>query len=173
MGRMTNSRVGSMQNLDEAPKATSQDAGARAPQAVGGATEGGPSLDDGATATGALQVIVVEDDEHVRSHTTRTVAALGYAVRAAADAAEALRLLSGDLRCDLLLTDVVMPGMSGGQLAEAARLLLPNLPVVFVTGNNADPIVERLRREGSAVVLAKPYRRAALAEALQSAFRCA
>jgi CheY-like chemotaxis protein len=117
-------------------------------------------------------VLVVEDDAPVRELTVRTVQALGYAVRAARGGPEALQMLSADLRCDLLLTDVVMPGMSGGQLARAARMLLPDLPVVFVTGHNADPLVEQLRRDGGAVLLAKPFRRRALAAALaQALFR--
>jgi CheY-like chemotaxis protein len=119
----------------------------------------------------AARVLVVEDDAPVRDHAVRVVRSLGYEVRAAASGAEALRLLAEDLRCDLLLTDVVMPGMSGGQLAQAVRMLLPGLPVVFVTGHNADAAVEQMRRDGGAILLPKPYRRHALASALGAALR--
>lgn len=116
-----------------------------------------------------LRVLVVEDDGPVREHAIRVVRSFGYDVRAASSGPEALRLLAEDIRCDLLLTDVVMPGMSGGQLAQAVRMLIPDLPVVFVTGHNADSAVEQLRRDGGAVLLPKPYRRQALAAALQTA----
>ncbi len=119
--------------------------------------------------SGVLHVLVVEDNQPVRAHALRVVASLGHIVAAASDGREALALLAGDTRCDLLMTDVVMPGMSGGQLAHAARLLRPNLPVLFVTGHTEDPMVEQLRREGLAVVLLKPYRRAALRDAIGKA----
>jgi CheY-like chemotaxis protein len=117
----------------------------------------------------AIRVLVVEDDGPVREHAVRVVRSFGYEVRAASGGAEALRLLAEDMRCDLLLTDVVMPGMSGGQLAQAVRMLIPDIPVVFVTGHNADAAVEQLRRDGGAVLLPKPYRRHALAAALDTA----
>jgi CheY-like chemotaxis protein len=133
----------------------------------------GPALPAAADASGpapalAARILVVEDDAPVRDHAVRVVRSLGYEVRAAASGAEALRLLAEDLRCDLLLTDVVMPGMSGGQLAQAVRMLLPGLPVVFVTGHNADAAVEQMRRDGGAILLPKPYRRHALASALRA-----
>ena len=113
------------------------------------------------------RVLVVEDDAPVRAHAVRLIRQLGYAVRDAGSGAEALRMLAGDPRCDILFSDVVMPGMSGGELAEAARLILPRLAIVFVTGHHADPGVERLRREERVVVLMKPYRREAVAQALR------
>jgi CheY-like chemotaxis protein len=117
----------------------------------------------------SVRVLVVEDDGPVRDHAVRVVRSFGYEVRSAGGGAEALRLLAEDMRCDLLLTDVVMPGMSGGQLAQAVRMLIPDIPVVFVTGHNADAAVEQLRRDGGAILLPKPYRRHALAAAIESA----
>jgi CheY-like chemotaxis protein len=117
----------------------------------------------------AARILVVEDDPPVRAHAERLLRGLGYAVRAAGSGDEALRLLAEEPRCDLLFTDVVMPGMSGGRLAQAARLLVPELPVIFVTGHSADPLVEQLRREGAALLLQKPYRRQHVAQALDRA----
>ena len=130
--------------------------------------EGSPPSEPPSRAA-CLRVLVVEDDGPVREHAARLLRALGHAVRAAEDGPEALRLLAADPRCDILFSDVVMPGMGGGELAEAARRRLPGLGVVFVTGHNEDPVVERMRREGSAVLLTKPYRRQAVAEALRAA----
>ncbi|MBU8537338.1 response regulator [Falsiroseomonas tokyonensis] len=127
---------------------------------------------DGTSASATVRVLVVEDDEPVRSHIVRIVTALGFRVRTAGSGMDALQALSADLRCDLLVTDVVMPRMSGGQLAQAARLLSPGLPVVFVTAHNVDPIVEQLCRDGRAVMLPKPFRRQMLVAALMQALRC-
>ncbi len=126
---------------------------------------------EGSGAAAGIHVLIVEDDDPVRDHAVRVVRSLGYRVREARSGPEALHLLSQDLRCDLLLTDVVMPGMSGGQLAQAVRVLIPSVPVVFVTGHNSDADVEQLRREGGALLLPKPYRRQALADALRAALR--
>ena len=127
----------------------------------------GPSPSEGGWGPEERRVLVVEDDAPVRAHAVRLIRQLGYAVRDAGSGAEALRLLAVDPHCDILFTDVVMPGMSGGELAEAARLLLPRLAIVFVTGHHADPCVERLRREERVIVLMKPYRREAVARALR------
>lgn len=123
-------------------------------------------------AAPGFRVLVVEDDDPVREHALRLVRSLGYQVREASGGEEALRLLARDPLCDILFTDVVMPGMSGGDLARAARLLVPGLAIVFMTGHHADPMVEEMRREGSAVVLTKPYRRHAAAAALREAMDC-
>ena len=92
---------------------------------------------------------------------------MGYSVSVAANGPEAMALLRSGARFDLLFTDVVMPeGMSGYALAEAARLMQPDLRVLFTTGYagemaNAD---HRARN-----VLRKPYRRQELAEFVRAA----
>jgi CheY-like chemotaxis protein len=116
---------------------------------------------------GGLRVLVVEDDPPVREHAVRLVRGLGYTVRCASGGQEALRMLASDPNCDILFSDVMMPGLSGGELARTARLLLPRLAVVFVTGHHEDAAVESLQREGSVIVLAKPYRRQVVADALR------
>jgi signal transduction histidine kinase len=79
-------------------------------------------------------VLLVDDDEPVRAVTTAMLRELGYNVREAASGEEALRALSQDIGTDVLLTDLVMPGMNGSQLAIAARSLHADLPVIFVSG---------------------------------------
>lgn len=154
---------------DGRPQSLGSRGDGRTPQAASADTPPLPGPEAEEPGRLALRILVVEDDDPVRDHAVRVVRSLGYEVRAARDAQEALRLLAEDLRCDLLFTDVVMPGMSGGQLAQAVRMLIPSLPVVFVTGHNSDAAVEQLRREGGAILLPKPYRRQALAAALRTA----
>jgi CheY-like chemotaxis protein len=79
-------------------------------------------------------VLIVDDEETQRSVTCRMVRGLGYQTRTARDGREALRYLQqhpGEVR--LLLTDLVMPYMDGGELAERARDLHPRLPIVLMS----------------------------------------
>jgi CheY-like chemotaxis protein len=81
-------------------------------------------------------VLVVDDEETPRSVTCRMVRALGYQTRAARDGREALRYIQqhpGEVR--LIITDVIMPYMDGGELAERARDLQPRLPIVLMSTN--------------------------------------
>lgn len=108
-------------------------------------------------------ILVVEDDEAVRSHLTSKLRGLGYRVTAAPGADEALAQLA-DMRPDLLFTDVVMPGaLHGGQLAERARLLIPGLKVLFTSGYAQNALVEGGRLKADVHLLRKPYRRRELA----------
>jgi PAS domain S-box-containing protein len=77
-------------------------------------------------------ILVVEDDHDVRAYLTDILRSLGYVVATAANPKFALDLLSRkELRFDLLLTDVVMPGMNGRELAESASKLRPGLKVIY------------------------------------------
>src|SRR4029077_18949090 len=78
-------------------------------------------------------VLVVEDDEDVRSYLVETLRDLNYRVLRASDAIAALGFLQQpDLRIDLLLTDVVLPGMNGRELAKEAQARRPRLKVLYV-----------------------------------------
>ncbi len=82
-----------------------------------------------------LRVLVVDDDSLVRMGTVAMVEELGHVVVAeAGGGAQALALLRETGGIDLLLTDQAMPGMTGQQLAEAARAVRPGLPVLLATG---------------------------------------
>jgi signal transduction histidine kinase/ActR/RegA family two-component response regulator len=84
---------------------------------------------------GAGQVILlVEDDESVRMLNQEVLQELGYQVRVANDAQQALDQLEALPRLDLLVTDVGLPGLNGRQLAEMAQQQRPGLPVLFLTG---------------------------------------
>ncbi|QJW94041.1 hypothetical protein FTUN_1560 [Frigoriglobus tundricola] len=115
-------------------------------------------------ATGHETVLVVEDEETVRALTTAVLARQGYRVEAAESGAEALALCER-LRTqpDLVLTDVVMPGMSGRELAEALTARFPQLKVVFLSGYTADAVLRHGVEEERVAFLQKPYTPDALA----------
>ncbi len=130
-----------------------------------------PVVDKGADRPGQGQcVLLVEDDELVRGFARRQVEALGYRVLEAADGLEAMRCLAENPDVDLLFTDVVMPGgMSGRQLADAARALRPDLPVLYTSGYTENAIVHQGRLDPGVLLLGKPYLRSELAEKLHQA----
>jgi signal transduction histidine kinase/CheY-like chemotaxis protein len=116
-------------------------------------------------------VLLVEDEEQVRGLARRLLESLGYRVQAAEDAASALGLLEAhpDLRPELLLADVVMPGLSGRQLAELLRAQRPGLRVLLMTGWAEELAGPRPDPEKRWPLLQKPFSREALARAVRSA----
>jgi two-component system cell cycle sensor histidine kinase/response regulator CckA len=103
-------------------------------------------------------VLIVDDEETPRSVTCRMVRALGYQAQSARDGREALRYLQqhpGEIR--LLLTDVVMPYMDGGELAERAHDLHPRLPIVLMSSHPVEDIAELLDGYPELPFLAKPF----------------
>ena len=125
--------------------------------------EGDPEPDSGpetgeAAARGSGTVLVVEDEEAVRALARRVLKGRGYQVLDAASAAEALELIDGGRRrVDLLVTDVVMPGMGGPELAERLAAMQPRLRVLYMTGYAG----EAIRRQGTlpagGTMLEKPF----------------
>jgi CheY-like chemotaxis protein len=117
-----------------------------------------------AEATAVAKVIlVVDDDDDVRETAVDLVESLGYRVASAANAQDALRLVLND-KIDAVLTDVMMPGMNGFQLAERIRAVKPGMPVICVTGYAG--VVEDARH--CDVLLEKPYRAATIAKTLKA-----
>jgi nitrogen-specific signal transduction histidine kinase len=105
--------------------------------------------------------LLVDDEDLVRMSTADMLMDLGYEVVEASSAEEALSLISGGLRPDLLVTDHLMPGMSGVELARALRGDRPELPVLIVSGYaEAESIAPEIPR------LTKPFRNAELAISL-------
>jgi CheY-like chemotaxis protein len=130
-----------------------------------------------AAATGAFRIIqgtetilLVEDDEQVRRFALSQLKSLGYNVLQAHNGVEAMELIEGNERIDLLFTDVVMPGMSGRQLADSARRRRPGLKVLFTSGYNEEAIVHHGRVDHGVQLLPKPYRRRELAKRIRSIF---
>jgi PAS domain S-box-containing protein len=118
-------------------------------------------------------VLVVEDNELVRSHVERMLTDLGYRVIAAPDGRRALEIVEHTPEIDLVFTDMVMPGgIDGLRLAEEAKRLRPGLPVLLTSGFTEASLSGREKgagREpgGEVEMLAKPYRRDALAKRLR------
>jgi PAS domain S-box-containing protein len=144
----------------------------RAADDAGGATgpaHGGPAAgrERAAVAGGAETILLVEDDELVRSYAHAQLVSLGYAVLQARDGSQALRVLEDGQPVDLLFTDVVMPGMSGRELAEQARAMRPGLRVLYTSGYTQDAIVHDGRLDEGVQLLSKPYRRDELARKLR------
>jgi PAS domain S-box-containing protein len=116
-----------------------------------------------ATSTDELErgdevILLVEDEEELRRLAVRELDRRGYAVVVAAEGTEALEVArSLDGRIDLLVTDVVMPGMSGIELAATVKELWPLMPVLFVSGHLDEGSVGRNPMAADADLLAKPF----------------
>ncbi|MDX1673783.1 MAG: PAS domain S-box protein [Longimicrobiales bacterium] len=103
-------------------------------------------------------ILLVEDEAPVRKLARRVLEKNGYRILEAEDPATALALVerhSGPI--DLLFTDVVMPGMSGGELAERLRASRPDLPTLFTSGYTEDEVVRRGVSAGEAAFMEKPF----------------
>jgi len=109
------------------------------------------------TATCGETVVVVEDDPAVRMLVLDLLKELGYLAHEAADASAALPLLESELRVDLLVTDVGLPGMNGRQLAEIARQHRPGLKVLFMTGYAQKAAERQGFLEDGMDMVAKPF----------------
>ena len=102
-------------------------------------------------------VLVVEDNEDVRAYSTQILQELGYEVLEAAEAEQALAILRGGQRVDLLFTDVVLPGPSGRVIADEAARLRPELKVLFTTGYSRNAIVHQGRLDPGVQLISKPF----------------
>ncbi|OLC04426.1 MAG: hypothetical protein AUH46_04245 [Gemmatimonadetes bacterium 13_1_40CM_70_15] len=108
--------------------------------------------------TGTETVLVVEDAEAIRSLARKVLTAQGYTVLEAGDGVEALQIAerhTGMLH--LVLTDVVMPGMSGRELAQRLAPLRPQLKLLYMSGYTGDAVVHRGVLEDGLPFLAKPF----------------
>jgi PAS domain S-box-containing protein len=122
----------------------------------------------GPVTGGTETVLVVEDDEGVRTVVLDMLAALGYRVLSAENGEQALRIIEAGEAVDLLFTDVVMPGpVRSPELARIAQQVLPDLAVLFTSGYPQDAIVHGGRLDAGLELLSKPYRRDELARKLR------
>jgi PAS domain S-box-containing protein len=103
-------------------------------------------------------VLVVDDEPTVRMVITDILEDLGYAAIEAEDSATGLKVLQSDVRIDLLVTDVGLPGgMNGRQMADAARTYRPDLKVLFITGYAENAILGNGTLPPRMAVLTKPF----------------
>jgi PAS domain S-box-containing protein len=119
---------------------------------------GSQSVEDATPLRGGETILVVEDEPAVKGYLCTALEDLGYEVIGAGAGAEALEILSGDQEVDLLLADVIMPGMSGIQVWDAARRLRPELKVLFMSGYSAGLLERRGTGELDAPFIPKPFR---------------
>ena len=121
---------------------------------------------------GRETILLVEDEAPVRSVTRQLLERNGYTVFEAADGPTALGLVggaNGEVPFDLLLTDVVMPGMSGRELADHLQVSRPHLTVLFMSGYTDDAIVRHGMLERGLAYLEKPFRPPALLRKVRDA----
>jgi CheY-like chemotaxis protein len=115
-------------------------------------------------------ILIVEDDVLVRKYVVTQVQSLGYRTLAAADASEALAILDASEHVDLLLTDVIMPGLiNGRQLAVETLNRRPSLKVLFTSGYSENVLVRDGYLDAGVLLLAKPYRKVDLARMIRLA----
>ena len=115
-------------------------------------------------------ILLVEDDKDVRTYLTGALRDLRYRVLAAANANIALRLLAEEnLRIDILLTDIVMPGINGRELGQKALQIRPRLKVLYMTGYARNAVVRDGRLDRDVDLLQKPISTQVLATRLRDA----
>jgi signal transduction histidine kinase len=130
--------------------------------------QGGEEIDDVAAPRGTETILVVEDDEAIRKLAEQALVSFGYTVVTARDGVEALTQAHSMPRIDVLLSDVVMPQLSGPQVAERLRPRHPSMRVVYMTGWVDDAIM-KLELDADVALLRKPFTPVALALMIRSA----
>ncbi|HUT78678.1 MAG TPA: ATP-binding protein, partial [Polyangia bacterium] len=119
-------------------------------------------------ATGNETVLVAEDEPAIRALAARILTGLGYRVLAAGNGDEALAVAKRQKgRIDLLLTDVVMPGISGRQLADRLRAIRPGLRVLFMSGHTDNAIVHHGVLKPGTHLIGKPFEAEQLARRIR------
>src|SRR6266700_3631065 len=117
----------------------------------------------------AQTILLVEDDHDVRAYVVEILRELHYRVLEAHDADSALGIVDrNDVRVDLLLTDVVLPGMNGRQLAEALKVRHPGIRVLFMSGYSRDAIVHEGRLDPGVELMQKPLTQDVLEEKIRA-----
>jgi PAS domain S-box-containing protein len=117
-----------------------------------------------AVSGGTETILVVEDDPNVQATVVGMLSELGYQVLRADNAEMALAVLKAGVRCDLLFTDVVMPGkLKSTEMVRQARALLPDMKVLYTSGYTQNAIIHGGRLDPGEELLSKPYRREKLA----------
>ena len=118
------------------------------------------TVDDGGArpATGRETILLVEDEEDVRALAREVLERQGHRVLEAGDGVQALQCYEAEgERIDLILTDVVMPRMSGRELVDRVRAMRPAMPVLYMSGYTEDAILRHGVRDASMLLLGKPF----------------
>ena len=115
----------------------------------------------------AETILIVEDDDGVRQYASEILRDLNYQIIEAKDSATALRLLDADKKFDLLLTDVVLPGKNGRELATEVERRRPGTKVIFMTGYSRNAIVHHGRLDPGTALIQKPLIERVLAQKIR------
>ena len=138
--------------------------------AIGAKLTKAPRVDRPPMAVDEPKILVVEDDPIVRNALAGILERMGYAIRTAGAAEDALDILRYGGGFDLLLTDIMMSGpMSGVELAEAAARLKPDLQILYMTGYAHDELERHGISSSGRRLLHKPFRTEELSEAISEA----
>jgi CheY-like chemotaxis protein len=119
---------------------------------VGISADDQPGSDRGRGET----ILIVEDDDGVRQYASEILRDLNYQIIEAKDSAAALRLLDAKKEFDLMLTDVVLPGKNGRELADEVERRRPGTKVIFMTGYSRNAIVHQGRLDRGTELIQKP-----------------
>jgi CheY-like chemotaxis protein len=114
------------------------------------------------------RVLIVEDQPEVAKLVQRLIEPAGYAITVATDALTAVTQVAAGGRPDLLITDVVMPSMTGPELANALRTHHPDLPVLYMSGYTAASLGPQLNLDDNSMLIEKPFTRSTLLSAIKS-----
>jgi CheY-like chemotaxis protein len=114
------------------------------------------------------KVLIVEDQPEVAQLVQRLIQPAGYAITVATDALTAVTQVAAGAHPDLLITDVVMPAMTGPELASALRTHHPDLPVLYMSGYTAASLGPQLHLDANSMLLEKPFTRSTLLGAIRS-----
>ncbi|QAU49402.1 hybrid sensor histidine kinase/response regulator [Bradyrhizobium guangzhouense] len=135
------------------------------PRYAGGAQPGSDDADEFVSeGVSAETILVVEDDADLRTYVSDALRDLNYRILTASSAQGALTiLLQEDQHVDLLLTDVVMPGINGRELGKRAQQIRPKLKILYMTGYSRNAVVHQGRLDEGVDLLEKPVTQARLA----------
>ncbi|MDT5039664.1 MAG: two-component system, cell cycle sensor histidine kinase and response regulator CckA [Actinoplanes sp.] len=114
------------------------------------------------------RVLIVEDQPEVAQLVQRLIAPSGYEITVATDALMAVTQVAAGSHPDLLITDVVMPTMTGPELAAALRTHHPDLPVLYMSGYTAASLGPQLHLDANSMLVEKPFTRSTLLGAIRS-----
>jgi nitrogen-specific signal transduction histidine kinase len=127
-----------------------------------------PHPEPGVEAAHGETVLVVDDEEIIRMMIVDVLEEAGYRVVEAADGPAALKILQSNVRIDLVITDVGLPGgVNGRQLADAGRTVRPNLKILFVTGYAENAIVGNGTLDAGMKIITKPFEMTTFAARIQ------
>ena len=116
-----------------------------------------------------VSILIVDDEESIRTYVDRVLSKAGYRTTLAVDGPDAIGVAAGSVRFDLLLTDVMMPAMTGAELARQLRQGHPELKVLYLTGYADQLFTEKTTLWDDEAFLEKPCSAAALLEAVSLA----